>query len=123
MLARMQNFEDVAGRVRDKNYSRWPWPAVASGLVRAAREESDEHHEVGQGEQPLFGLGASSLRRASDDTQVTAAREVMQMIDADAGQSGNFGVRKDFLTRFDSNQRVLASFSAAFVFVSYLVRC
>ena len=82
---------------------------MASGLVRAAREEGNQYHEVRQSEQPLFGLGASSLRRASDDAEMTAAREVMEMIDANAGQTGNFGVRKDLLTGFDSNQRGLAS--------------
>jgi len=77
--------------------------------VRAAREEGNQYHEVRQSEQPLFGLGASSLRRASDDAEMTAAREVVQVIDANAGQAGNFGVREDFLTRFDSNQWGLAN--------------
>ena len=81
---------------------------MASRLVRAAREESHEHHEVGQSEQPLFGLGARSLRGASNHAEMTATREVMQMIDADAGQTGNFGVGKDLLTGFDSNQSGLA---------------
>jgi hypothetical protein len=28
----------------------------------------------------------------------------VQVIDANAGQASNFGVREDFLTRFDGNQ-------------------
>ena len=36
---------------------------------------------------------------------MTAAREVMQMIDANARQAGNFRVREDLLTRLDCNQR------------------
>jgi hypothetical protein len=82
---------------------------VAKRLVGAARKERDKHHEVGQGEEPLFGLGAGSFSRASDHAEMTAAREVMKVIDANAGQAGNFGVGEDLLTRFDSNQRSLAS--------------
>ena len=77
--------------------------------MRAAREESDQHHQVGKSKQPLFGLDTSSFCRPGDHAQMTAAREVVQVIDANAGQAGNFGVREDFLTRFDSNQRGLAS--------------
>jgi len=77
--------------------------------VRAAREERHQHHQVGQSEQPLFGLDASRFGRAGDHAQMTAAREVVQVIDANAGQAGNFGVRKDLLTGFDSNQRGLAN--------------
>ena len=80
-----------------------------SGLVRAAREESDKHHQVGQSKQPLFGLDTSSFCRTGDHAQMTAAREVVQVIDANTGQASNFGVRKDFLARFDSNQWGLAN--------------
>jgi len=86
--------------------------------VRAAREESDKHHQVGQSKQPLFGLDTSSFCRTGDHAQMTAAREVVQVIDANARQASNFGVRKDFLARFDSNQWGLANL-AVFVFVSY----
>jgi len=77
--------------------------------VRAAREESDKHHQVGQSKQPLLGLDTSSFCRTGDHAQMTAAREVVQVIDANAGQAGNLGVREDFLTRFDSNQWGLAN--------------
>jgi len=92
---------------------------MTSGLVRAAREERHKHHQVGQSEQPLLGLDASRFCRAGDHAQMTAAREVVQVIDANAGQARNFRVREDLLTRFDSNQRGLANL----VFVSCLVRC
>jgi hypothetical protein len=73
--------------------------------VRAAREQRHEHHQIRQREQPLFGLGASCFCRSRYHPQVAAAREVMQMIDANARQAGNFRVREDLLTRLDCNQR------------------
>jgi len=66
--------------------------------VRAAREQRNKHHQVGQREQPLFGLSAGCFRRSRDHAQVTAAREIVQMFHADARQAGHFRVREDFLT-------------------------
>ena len=93
------------GRIRSRSHAAGSQPATARGLVRAAREERHQHHQVGQSEQPLFGLDTSRFGRPGDHAQVTAAREVVQVIDANAGQAGNFGVRKDLLTGFDSNQK------------------
>lgn len=64
----------------------------------AAREQRGQHHQVGQSEQPLFRLGAGRFRRSRDHAQMTAAREIVQMVHADARQTCYFRVRKDLLT-------------------------
>jgi hypothetical protein len=66
-------------------------------LVRAAREQRGQHHQVRQREQPLLRLRAGRFRRSRDDAQVTAPREIMQMFYADARQGGYFRIRKDLL--------------------------
>jgi hypothetical protein len=66
-------------------------------LVRAAREQGGQHHQVGQSEQPLFRLSAGRFCRSRDDAQMTAPREIVQMLHADARQAGYFRVRKDLL--------------------------
>ena len=65
--------------------------------MRAARKKRGQHHQIRQREQPLLCLGAGRFRGSCDDTQMTAAREIMKMFDADARQAGHFRVRKDFL--------------------------
>jgi hypothetical protein len=69
--------------------------------VRTAREERNEHHEVGQREQPLIGLSIGSFGGAGDKAQVTAAREIVQMLGADTRQTGNFRVGENLLARLD----------------------
>ena len=77
--------------------------------MRAAREERRQHHQVGQREQPLFRLHASRFRSSCDHANVTAPREIVQMFHANPRQAGHFRVCKDFLTRFDFNQRGLSN--------------
>lgn len=79
---------------RESNPVRWR-------LVRAARKECDQHHEVGQREQPLIGLSIGGFCGAGDEAQVTAACEVVQVIGADAGQAGNFRFGENFLARLN----------------------
>jgi hypothetical protein len=42
-------------------------------------------------------LRARSFRGSRDEAQVTAAREIVQMIHADSRQAGDFRVGKDLL--------------------------
>jgi len=72
--------------------------------MRATREQSGQHHQVRQREQPLFCLGTSLFRCSRDHTQVTAAREIVQVFYADSRQAGYFCIRKNLLTRLDCNQ-------------------
>ena len=71
--------------------------------MRAAREQRHQHHQIGQREQPLFRLISGSLRRSRDNTQVTAAREIMHVLHADPRQAGYFRIREDFLARLYRN--------------------
>jgi len=71
--------------------------------VRAAWKQGDQHHQVGQREQPLIRLDPRALGRSSNKSQMPALREVMQVIHANAGQTGDFRVGEDFLARFDGN--------------------
>jgi hypothetical protein len=72
-------------------------------LVRAAGEQRNQNHQIGQRKQPLVGLRACGFRCACKKTQVTPAREVVQMLHADSRQAGNFGFCKYFLTGFYRN--------------------
>lgn len=75
--------------------------------MRAAGEQRGQHHQIGQGEQPLLRLCARRFRCPGDDTQVPAPREIVDVLHADPRQAGYFRVRKDFLTRLYRNQRGL----------------
>jgi len=71
--------------------------------VRAAGEQRDQNHQIGQRKQPLVRLCACSLGRACKKTQVTPAREIVKVLDANSRQAGNFRFCKDFLARFYRN--------------------
>lgn len=66
--------------------------------MRAAREQRRQHHQVRQGEQPLFRLRSRCFRCSRDHAQMTAARKIVQMFHADPCQAGHFRVREDLLT-------------------------
>jgi hypothetical protein len=72
-------------------------------LVSATGEQSDQHHQVGEREQPLVRLLACRLRSPRDKAQVPALREIADMVDANPGQTGDFRVSKNLLARFDGN--------------------
>ena len=78
-------------------------------LVRAAREERRQHHQVGQRKQPLLRLCASCFRCSCDHAQVTAPREIVQMFHANPRQAGHFHVRENLLTRLDFNHGCLSN--------------
>ena len=72
-------------------------------LVRAAREQGNQHHEVRQREQPLVRLLPCGFRGARDEAQMPALREVTDMVDTDSSQVGDFCVRENLLARLDGN--------------------
>jgi hypothetical protein len=76
---------------------------VVEYLVGAAREQSDKHHQVRQGKQPLVRLLACRFRGARDEAQMAALRKIANVIDANSSQAGNFRVGKDLLARFYCN--------------------
>jgi hypothetical protein len=73
-------------------------------LVAAAREQRNQNHQVRQREQPLIRRHSCRFRRTRDHPKMPAAREIMQVIHADAGQAGHFRVGENLLARFNSNQ-------------------
>jgi len=77
-------------------------PAGEPALVRALGEERNQHHEIGQSEEPIVGF-AGGFGGASDEAEMARLRELVNMVDADAGQTGNFRIGEDFLARFDGN--------------------
>jgi hypothetical protein len=82
--------------------------------VRAAGEEGYQHGEVREGKQQLVGCSIGSLRGTGDESQVAALREVTDVLKANPGKMGDFGVGENLLTRFNFNQGSLANCSANF---------
>jgi len=70
--------------------------------VRTLRKERNQDHEIGQGEEPIVGF-AGGFGGASDEAEVARLGELVNVVDADAGQSGNFRIGEDLLARFDGN--------------------
>jgi len=73
------------------------------GSVLAARAEDRQNHQVGMGEKPLVGLVPGGLGRADQKSQVAAARQSMQVLQADSGQPGNLLLGEDLLARLDGH--------------------
>jgi len=90
------------GRVKRREFDLRPKDTFV--LVRAARKQRRQHHQVRQRKQPLFRLRAGCFGCSRDHAQVTAAREVVQMLHADARQAGHFRVRENFLARLNFYQ-------------------
>src|SRR3954463_13472215 len=84
---------------------------VTCGLARrfnaksmcAARKQRNQHHQIGEREQPLIRLNPGALCGSCNKPQMSALCEVTQMIHANACQTGDFRVGEDFLARFDGN--------------------
>jgi hypothetical protein len=60
------------------------------GLVLATRVEHGQNHQVGIGEQPFFSLRTGGLRSARERTEVLAAREALEMLQANSRKPGDF---------------------------------
>jgi hypothetical protein len=61
-----------------------------------------ENHEIGIGEQPLFGFGASGFGGTGDRTQMLVSRDTAKMVQANARQGAYFSFGEDLLARFDA---------------------
>ena len=72
--------------------------------MRALRKEGHEDHQIRKSEQPLVGVQTRSFRRARDEAEMTALREIVNVLDANSRQAGNFRIGENFLTRFYGNQ-------------------
>jgi hypothetical protein len=80
-----------------------PIPRLANWfeLVRALRKQRDQHHQIRQAKQPLVSVGAGGFRGARDESQVAALGEVVDVIDANPGETCHFRIGEDFLARLD----------------------
>jgi hypothetical protein len=72
-------------------------------LVIAARLQDGDDHQVGVGEEPLFGFDAGGFRGAGDGAEVFVPGQTAQMIRADPGQSYDFVFGEDFLAGFNAH--------------------
>jgi hypothetical protein len=77
----------------------------------ALGKKGDQDHQVAESKQPLVGLLTGSFRGAGDEAQVAAAREIVEVVHADARKTRHFRIGEDFLTRFDSDHGRPLSFS------------
>lgn len=64
--------------------------------------KNGENHEIGIGEQPLFGFGASGFGGTGDRTQMLVSRDTAKMVQAYARQGRYFGFGEDLLARLDA---------------------
>lgn len=72
-------------------------------LVRAARKQCHQHHQVRQREQPLIRLNTGCFCCTRDKPEVAALREVVQVIHTNPRKIGHFVIGEDFLTRLNGN--------------------
>jgi len=68
----------------------------------AARVNDGQDHQVGIGEQPLFGLCTSSFSSAGDRAQVLISRDAPKMVQAYARQGRYFRIGEDLLAGLDA---------------------
>jgi len=68
-------------------------PSECLDLMMAAGVQHGQNHQVRVGEQPLLcllGVLTGSLGSPTEKTQMLAARQALQVFEADARQPGNF---------------------------------
>jgi hypothetical protein len=82
-----------------------------SALVRAARKQCHQHHQVRQRKKPLIRLNSRRFRRSRDEPKVPALGEVVQVVDANPREVGHFVISENLLARFDGNHDVGPRFS------------
>ena len=69
----------------------------------ALREKRDQNHQVRKREEPLVRINPRGFCRASDESQVTAFGEIVQVLDTNPRQSGDFRISENFLARLHGN--------------------
>jgi hypothetical protein len=75
--------------------------ANSSELVRALRKQSHQNHQIRQAEQPLVSVCSRSFRGARDESQMAALGKIVDVIDANPGETCHFRIGEDFLARLD----------------------
>src|SRR5579859_2195113 len=79
-----------------------PWAGAGlRGLVLAAGVQRRQDEQVRKSKEPVVGLLPCGGNRTLDEADVAGARQIVEMLEADAGQVGGLRVREDFLTGLD----------------------
>src|SRR5580693_1197580 len=90
------------------------WPAARkrprTSLVRATREQRNQHHQVRQREQPLIGLNSGCFRCACNEPKMAALGEIVQVVHTNSREISHLIIGKDFLASFDGNHGRWPSF-------------
>src|SRR5690349_22162854 len=81
-----------------------------AGLVRAAREQCHQNHQIRQGEKPLIRLDSRRFRSPRDEPQMAALREVAQVVHTNPREGSHLGIGEYFLARFNGNHGPWPSF-------------
>jgi hypothetical protein len=79
-------------------------PGAAAGLRRlvlAAGVQRRQDEQVRKRKQPVVGLPPCGHNRSRDEADVPGARQIVEMLEADARQVGSLRVREDLLTGLD----------------------
>ena len=72
--------------------------------MRALREERRQHHQIRQGTTATGPRRAvARFRGPHDESQMASLAEVVDVIDANPGETCHFRIGEDFLARFDGN--------------------
>jgi hypothetical protein len=69
----------------------------------AARLQNRNDHKIRVGEQPPLGFSTCRLSRPRHSPQMLVSREAAEVVQAYAGQAGNFILGKDLLAGFDAH--------------------
>jgi len=75
----------------------------AAVLVAALWEERHQDHQVGKGKKPLIGMNTCCFGSACDESKMTAPREIVHVLDANARKASNFRIGEYLLAGLHSN--------------------
>jgi len=82
----------------------------------ALGEQSHQNHEVRKRKEPLIRFEAGGFGGASDESQVASLCEVVDVLDANAGQAGNFRIGENLLAGLHGNHDLAPGIQTQFCF-------
>jgi len=84
--------------------------------VGALRAQSHQNHEARKGKKPLIRIDPGSFRSASDEAEVATLGEIVNVLDANAREAGNFRIGENLLARLDRDHGLAPKIWAQLVF-------
>src|SRR6266566_6774762 len=90
--------------------------SLVAALVGALRKQRHHNHQVGKGKEPLIRVDPRSLGGPSNESQVARLGEIVDMLDANSRQSGNFRIGENLLARLHGNHGLAPRFGSQFSF-------